>query len=139
MASAFHNHTLHTTGSTPTTTDTSALKVLTLSKNQISWSDETGRSFSHVLRQLSHLWKVWTCPGIVCTVMILKSCSCIRYAPCGYWLFGTINSGPCSGLAIRDILVHCRSLQELNLRNNFLEDDGAWTHSLWRMTKQMTH
>ena len=101
------------TNNTTTGSSSSSLKVLTLSKNQLSSCPSFG-----ALQNLERL-----------------DLSCNRLTSLQELQLHTLPSlqrlqlwnnrlGPTCGVALGEILLHCRALQELNLRNNELENVG---------------
>jgi Ran GTPase-activating protein (RanGAP) involved in mRNA processing and transport len=111
MTSAFHTNNT-TTGSS---SSSSSLKVLTLSKNQLS----SCPSFS-ALQNLERL-------DLSCNRLTSLQELQLHKLPSLQRLHLWNNRlGPTCGTALGEILLHCRSssLQELNLRNNELENVG---------------
>ena len=120
MASTFRSSTSSTIS---TTTEASSLKILTLAKNQICSSQDTCRSFGEVLKQLSHLESLDMSRNRL-ESRGLQALQLHKIPSLRILALWENRLGPSCGSALRDILVHCLSLQELNLRNNCLEDRG---------------
>lgn len=119
MASGFLNVTV-------TTTDVgwSSLKTLTLSKNLICSSHQACQTFGTALRRLPHLEFLDLSRNRLESrdLEALQLHNIVSLRKIALW---DNRLDPSSGFCLRDILLHCRSLQELNLRNNVLGDVGV--------------
>jgi Ran GTPase-activating protein (RanGAP) involved in mRNA processing and transport len=119
MASAFRS-------AKSTTNDVGwpSLKVLTLSKNLICSSHHTSQNFGAALRRLPHLEFLDLSRNRFesCDLEALQLHHLASLRKIALW---DNRLGPTCGLALRDILLFCRSLQELNIRNNALGDRGV--------------
>ncbi|KAI2499950.1 NLR family [Fragilaria crotonensis] len=119
MASAFCN-----TKTTTKDVGWPSLKVLTLSKNLICSSHHACQNFGAGLRRLPHLEFLDLSRNRFesCDLEALQLHHLASLRKISLW---DNRLGPLCGLALRDILLHCRSLQELNIRNNALGDVGV--------------
>ena len=102
----------------------SSLKALTLSKNLVSPSHHACQTFGVALRRLPHLEFLDLSRNRLESrdLEALQLHHVVSLRKIALW---DNRLGPSSGLTLRDILLHCRSLQELNIRNNALGDLGV--------------